>query len=185
MRSERLEPRHKIREWIRFACECNDVPELAQVVFVEWNGRFTHRLGDATYNRITYRARIRLSSVLWPRASEEVRMETVVHEACHVIVGFKHGYVPRPHSSEWKAAMRNCGFEPHRLHTIDRTGLARRRRRFILCDCPNQGIEKKCRIRAREYNLVRNGTEFWCKVCGLHLHQDSSIEEDRTATLQN
>ena len=43
-----VEDRQKIREWIRFACECNEVPELAQVVLVEWNGRFTLRLGDAT-----------------------------------------------------------------------------------------------------------------------------------------
>jgi hypothetical protein len=35
-----------INEWIRFACECNGVPELAQAIVVEWNSRFTRRLGD-------------------------------------------------------------------------------------------------------------------------------------------
>ena len=102
--------------------------------------------------------------------------ETVIHEACHVIVGFKHGYAPRPHGSEWKKAMQNCGLKPHRLHTIDRTGLARRRRLFVLCDCPK---EQKCRILVRQFNLIRRGEEFWCKTCGLHLHQNLSIEEDR------
>jgi len=176
-----VEDQHKIRKWIRFACDCNGVPELAQVILVEWNGRFTHRLGDAIYNRISMRARIRLSLPLWQRLSEETRRETVIHEACHVIVGFKHGFVRRPHGSEWKEAMRNCGVNPRRLHSIDRTGLARRRRRFVLCDCPN---EQKCRILVRQFNLVRRGTEFWCKVCGLHLDRNASIEEDRTATLQ-
>jgi predicted SprT family Zn-dependent metalloprotease len=106
-------------------------------------------------------------------------METVVHEACHVIVGFKHGFGPAAHGAEWKKAMRNCGIEPHRLHSVDRAGLARRKRRFILCDCPN---EQKCRILVRPFNLLRRGNEFWCKVCGLHLDQHSSIEEDRKAS---
>jgi hypothetical protein len=28
---------------------------------------------------------------------------------------------------------------------------------------------------------LRKGTQMWCKLCGLHLHQHSSIEEDRRA----
>jgi len=176
-----VEDRQKIREWIRFACKRNSVPELAQIIVVEWNPRFTCRLGDAIYSPSTYRARIRLSSTLWPRASEKERRETVVHETCHIVVGYKHGYVAYPHGAEWREKMRNCGLKPLRTHRIDRTGLARRQRRFILCDCPNQGVEKKCRIGVREFNLVRWGKEFWCKVCGLHLNQNSSIEEDRRA----
>jgi SprT protein len=171
-----------IRRWIRFACDCNGVPELAQTFIIEWDRRFTSRLGDGSYNRISMRARIRLSIPLWQRASAQDRRETVVHEACHVIVDYKQGYNSRPHGSEWKKAMKNCGLEPRRLHSVDRTGLARKRRRFVLCDCPHDSVEKKCRIRAREFNLVRKGTEFWCKVCGLHLNLNSSIEEDRTAS---
>ncbi len=170
-----MEDRHKIRGWIKHACDCNSVPELAQVILVEWNGRFTHRLGDARYCPTSMRARIRLSVPLWPRISEEERRETVVHETCHCIVGYKFGFVPA-HSSEWKQAMQNCGIEPRRLHSIDRTGLARRKRRFVLCDCPN---EQKCRILVRQFNLVRRGEEFWCKVCGLHLHRESAIEEEQ------
>ena len=170
----RLEHRH-IREWIRFACDCNSVSELAQVILVEFNPRFTRRMGDGGYDHLTYRATIRLSIPLWPRASAEDKKETVIHEACHCVVGFKHGQVAA-HGLEWKAAMRNCGVEPLRTHTVDRTGLARRQRRFVLLDCPNQGVKHKCRINAREYNLVRRGTEFWCRNCGLHLHQNSAIE---------
>ena len=92
----KIADRH-IKEWIRFACECNEVPELAQVIVVEWNPRFTRRLGDAGYSPITYRARIRLSIPLWPRASEQDRRETVIHETCHLIVGFKHGFGPAAH----------------------------------------------------------------------------------------
>jgi SprT protein len=174
-----------IKEWIWFACQRNDAEELAQAIIVEWNPRFTRRLGDGIYSPVTFRARIRLSLPLWPRASEKDRRETVIHEACHCIVGYKHGVVA-PHGLEWKAAMRNCGVEPLRHHNVDRTGLARRQRLFILLDCPNEGLERKCRIRSKEFNLLRQGKWFVCKVCGLNLSRESAIEEDRreAATVQ-
>jgi len=167
-----------IKEWIWFACQRNDAEELAQAIIVEWNSRFTRRLGDGVYSPITFRARIRLSLPLWPRASEKERRETVIHEACHCIVGYKFGVVA-PHGPEWKQAMTNCGVEPLRHHNVDRTGLARRRRLFILLDCPNQGLEKKCRIRSKEFNLLQQGKWFVCKVCGLHLTRESALQEDR------
>ena len=167
-----------IRKCIRYACERNGVPELTKVIYIEWNSRFTSRLGDAIYNSISMGARIRLSVPLWPRASENDRRETVIHETCHVIVGFKHGFGPAAHGSEWRGAMQNCGVEPRRLHSVDRTGLARRRRLFILHDCPN---DMKCRITTRQFNLLRRGTQMWCKVCGLHLNRESAVEEERRA----
>lgn len=58
--------------------------------------------------------------------------------------------------------------EPHELQE----------RRFIFLDCPNEGIEYKCRCTVNEYNLLRQGSELWCKKCGLHLTKDSPIEEE-------
>jgi SprT protein len=170
-----MDDRH-IRQWIKFACDCNGVSELAQVIVVEWNRRFTRRLGDAAYSPTTYRARIRLS--LWPRASEEDRRETIIHETCHLVAFYQHGFVAA-HGHEWRLAMRNCGVEPLRLHTVDRTGLARRQRRFVLLDCPQDGSDMKCRCTVREFNLLRRGKEFWYKVCGLHVNRDSAIEEEQ------
>ena len=178
-----MDDRH-IRSWIRFACERNEVSELAQVVVIEWNRRFTRRLGDAAYRSTTFRARIRLSLPLWPRTTEEDRRETVIHETCHLIAFYKFGQVAAPHGTEWKEAMQNCGIQPTRLHSVDRTGLARRQRRFILLDCPNEGVVRKCRITAREFNRVRRGQEFWCRNCGLHLDQKSAVEEDRAESLK-
>ena len=175
-----MDNRH-IREWVWFACDCNGVPELAQVIVVEWNRRFTRRLGDGMYSVITMAAKIRLSIPLWPRTSDQDRRETVIHEACHVIVKYRHGPFVRDHGSEWRAAMRNCGVEPLRTHSIDRTGLARPQRRFILHQCPNRGVEHKCRISLREFHLLEKGIEFWCKRCGIHVTENSPIEEDRTA----
>jgi SprT protein len=173
-----MDDRH-IRDWIRFACERNGVSELAQVIHVEWNRRFTRRLGDAGYNSVTFRARIRLSIPLWPRTSERDRRETVIHEACHIIVGYKFGFAAA-HGPKWQEAMENCSVEPLRTHSVDRTGLARKQRRFILLDCPHEGLEQKCRCTSREYNKLRRGVEMWCRNCGLHLDRDVAVEEDRT-----
>ena len=89
MKTSSEDDRH-IRQWIRLACDSNGVSELAQVIVVEWNPRFTRRLGDAGYSSTTYRARIRLSIPLWPRSTEEDRRETVVHEACHIIAFYNN-----------------------------------------------------------------------------------------------
>jgi hypothetical protein len=70
MKTSSEDDRH-IRTWIRFACDSNEVPELSQVIVVEWNRRFTRRLGDAAYSPITFRAKIRLSLPLWPRATDQ------------------------------------------------------------------------------------------------------------------
>ena len=136
---ETPEDRRHVGHWIRFACECNLVPELAQVILVEWNPRFTRRLGDGGYNRHSMGARVRLSLPLWPRASEADRRETVIHETCHVIIGYKFGNA-RHHGPEWKEAMKNCGVEPQRTHSVDRTGLARRQKQFILLGCPHSEL---------------------------------------------
>ena len=173
-----MQDRHLIRRWIQFACDCNGVPEFGQVIVSEWNPRFTRKMGDATYNSQTYRARIRLSIPLWSRASDTAKRETVIHEACHIIVAYKQGNkVRRPHGPEWKEAMRNCGVQPIRTHSVDRTGLARRQRLFILGDCPN---EHKCRMRVQHFNMVQAGYTLECKHCGLVVNGTSPMVEDQT-----
>jgi SprT protein len=169
-----MEDQH-IREWIRFACERNGVPQLAQKIVVEWNSRFTRRLADGMWSATRKLGRIRLSSPLWGRVSEEEQRTTVIHETCHVIVFRQHGNAA-PHGPEWRQAMRNCGLEPISTHNVDRTGLARKQRRFILCDCPR---ETKCRISARVVGQLRAGRELWCEKCGLRLDRNAAVEEER------
>lgn len=143
LRRTKLHDRHKIKEWILFVCERNNAEQLAKIIIVEWNSRFTRRMGDAIYSPISMRARIRLSLPLWPRASAQDRRETVIHETCHCVVGYKHGYAASAHGSAWKKAMQNCGVEPIRLHSVDRAGLIRRRRLFILLPLSQRRHRKK------------------------------------------
>ena len=107
-----------VTPWVRLACHYNNVPELAQAIVIEWNRRFTRRLGDAVFNPITFQSRIRLSIPLWPRASPQDRMETVVHEACHLIAWHKFGLFVAPHGAEWRQAMKNCGVQPDERTTL-------------------------------------------------------------------
>ncbi|MEN6368020.1 MAG: SprT-like domain-containing protein [Thermoguttaceae bacterium] len=158
----------------------NDVPELAQAIVIEWNPRFTRRLGDAIFNPTTFQSKIRLAIPLWPRASFQDKRETVVHEACHLIVWYKLGQFIKPHGPEWRQAMENCGVQPLRTHEVDRTDLARRQRRFVLLDCPNQGHEHKCRMGVREFNQIHKGVVMECKKCGLVVKLEAVEEEDWT-----
>jgi SprT protein len=135
-------------------------------------------MGDAAYNPITFQARIRLSIPLWPRASDKDRMETVIHETCHIIIFYKHGQFVTNHGVEWRQAMKNCGVEPTRLHSVDRTGLVRRQRWFILLGCPNQNTEGKCRMNIRHFKKVQDGAVLYCKKCGLMVNRESAVEED-------
>lgn len=109
-------------------------------VDVEWNDRFTSRLGDAAYN--PQGSRVRFSTPLWTRASEQDRYETVVHEVCHVVAKHQNrGRKIEPHGHEWQRLMRRCGVEPKRCHNIDRTGLARTRRTVSAwCGCQEHKI---------------------------------------------
>ena len=145
------------------------------MIVVEWNRRFTKRLGDAAYNSVTFRARIRLSIPLWPRASDQDRRETVIHEACHLIAFYKFGQVAAPHGTGWKQAMRNCGIRPLRTHRVDRSGLTDATAVLSSSTVLIRHWRRNVVAQPREFNLLRRGKEFWCRNCGLHLTKPCPI----------
>src|SRR6185436_3239730 len=101
--------RKGIKEAIAFACEANGVPEIIPRISVQFNPRFTNRMGDALFNGTIMR--IRLSTPLWGRASDEQKRETVIHEACHIIARYKHGLDIRPHGYHWISCMKKAGIK--------------------------------------------------------------------------
>ena len=166
-------------------------PTLEPLLRIEWNARFTSRLGDAMYldegaiAQTAFRtgrrsvlgwepmARVRFSIPLWPRASRTERDETVAHEVAHLITvarwtaslsaPLRFGTLrpparPSAHGREWQAIMREMGYVPKRCHSVDRTGLARRRksRRTYALRCPNcdrtymVGAQRHARAARRE-----------------------------------
>ena len=149
----------QIRERIEFACNANSVPELANKITFEFNNRFTAKAGEANYSKNN----IRISTKLFARASEAEQVETVIHEASHLISYAKHGKIGRGHKDLWKATMRNCGVIPNRTHNIDCTGLARKNSTHtITCSKCGHNIT----ISSNRVTRMINGTRYVHKTCG-------------------
>ncbi len=152
----------QIREYIAFACEKNGVPELAAKISWSWNGRFTSRMGDASY----IKSRIRLSSVLFPRAAQKKQRNTVIHEAAHIIASYKANGARCGHDYRWKRAMIAAGERPTRCYSsadVDRTGLSRRGkgRQKAFCGCI-RGVT----VGPQQASKIRSGrARYSCRKC--------------------
>jgi predicted SprT family Zn-dependent metalloprotease len=152
------------RELLAITCLLCDVPDLAGLTDLVWNSRFTARMGDARWDARLGRGRIRLSRALWPRASRDEQVETIVHEACHVIAGFLHG-PKQGHGPRWQELMRRCGYEnPRRCHAVDEEAIRARRlaqRHRAFCGCPEGVLVTSVAVRR-----MQQGGKYGCRRCG-------------------
>jgi predicted SprT family Zn-dependent metalloprotease len=152
-----------IREYIDIACHVCGVPELAGKIRVVWNGRFSARMGDARWDPARGTGLIRLSRPLWPKASEEERMETVIHEACHVIADYKFGGRQR-HGPRWRQMMALCGYRnARRCHAVNRDEiLARRQQNRLRAAC---GCAEGVTVGPLQARRIRAGVVYRCRRC--------------------
>jgi len=154
-----------IREQIETACRVCSAPELCGRIRVTWNGRFIARMGDARWDKVRGLGLIRLSRPLWPRASDEERRETVIHETCHVIADYRFGG-KQGHGPAWKRMMALCGYtQPQRCHSVDREAIQQRRaqRRIEVrgrCGCTAGVI-----LGPVQAQRLRRGTTYRCRKC--------------------
>jgi SprT protein len=154
-----------IRELIEWACRACGVPELSGKIRLTWSARFIARMGDARWDGRHGLGIIRLSRPLWPKASDEERRETVIHETCHVIAdrrfGGKQGHGPR-----WRHMMALCGYPaPQRCHSVDREAIQQRRERKRVevrarCGCAGGVVVGP--VQARR---IRAGMAYRCRTC--------------------
>jgi SprT protein len=157
--------RDAIREQIEGACRACGVPELIGRIRVVWSGRFIARMGDARWDKRHGTGIIRLSRPLWPKASDEERRETVVHETCHVIADYRFGG-KQGHGSRWRQMMALCSYaRPTRCHSVDREAIQARRERKRVevqarCGCAEGVILGP--VQARR---VRAGVVYRCRKC--------------------
>ena len=84
-----------------------NTPELAARTTIEWSPRLTRSLGRCYPERRL----IRLASFL-DEAPNGLLEEVLCHELAHVAARELHGTRIRPHGPEWKALMRDAGYEP-------------------------------------------------------------------------
>jgi predicted SprT family Zn-dependent metalloprotease len=154
-----------IRELIEGACRACGVPELSGKIRVTWSGRFIARMGDARWDKRRGLGLIRLSRPLWPKASDEERRETVIHEACHVIAdhrfGGKQGHGPR-----WRQMMALCGYaRPQRCHSVDHEAIQRRRERRRVEVRANCGCAEGVVLGPVQARRLRAGAAYRCCKC--------------------
>lgn len=158
-------PRVEIREWIRFACECNGCPELADNIRVVWSNQLKRTMGNCGRDRQSGFGRfwlIKLSVPIFECASDEERYKVIVHEACHAIDDYINGEfdpIANGHGPKWQRIMRNCGIEPERYHYVDTSGLVNKH----VYVCPN--CDKEFRLSTRLHNQVRSGRYRICPKC--------------------
>ena len=152
---------------INETCETLGVPELVNLLYVDFNNRYTNKLGSAQprYNAVSRHlesALIQFSTQLWKLATEKQRHEVVVHETCHVVNNYLNGRYVKGHGREWAALMNRCGLPANRCHTVDRSALRQNRKRHhIQCHCPN-GIYVTSNIITK----IANGQRRRCNGCG-------------------
>jgi len=115
--------KREIDEAIQMACEKNDCLDLFKKIKVEYSNRMTRAAGKAYYTKNL----IVLSAPLLRRTARQDQIDTVVHEACHLISWHLHSTAGRGHGRAWRKTMILAGYpNPARCHTINRTGLHRR-----------------------------------------------------------
>ena len=153
-------------------------PELSEKTVFEFNGRFTSRLGDATFRR-NGTHRIRLSRPIWPHIDDDERENTIVHEAAHIAAPHlkleklkqgKYGVIQTPrigHGPEWKRLMRQAGFRPERCHTVDTAALGLKRKRYrYTYPC---GCSTPCKVGPKHHKAVNEFRRVKCLLCQTYL----------------
>lgn len=152
-----------VMEYVAIACTLCGVDELTERIRVAWSGRFSARMGDARWDHRRGLGFIRLSSQLWPKASPDEQLETIAHEASHVIADHKFGG-RQMHGPRWQEMMRRCGYQnPRRCHRVDIDEIrTRRRRRQLRAACGCLGGILISLIVARR---VQAGAAYACRTC--------------------
>lgn len=144
---------------------CMNEFKLNQRVNIEFNHRFTRKMGQAKGNNRLGLYTVRLSVPLFMRATEEDRENTIIHEVAHIITFILYPKAT-PHGREWQMVHRKLGKEPSRCHTIDRTGLSRKVA-TVKCKC-------KCRVWEVTKTLYTRRTKVlnivgMCPKCKTHV----------------
>jgi predicted SprT family Zn-dependent metalloprotease len=90
-------------------CSCNGQTDAVGRIRFSWCTRLYRSIANCRYDESEGKWEIHLSSRLFPLASFDECVETVVHEVCHVlsdIIGVKDA----GHGEVWKLCMERAGY---------------------------------------------------------------------------
>lgn len=162
----------EVAEWVRFACECNGVPDLVERISIRWSTRMTLAMGRVKRNYTGWE--IALSVGLFNNATTEEQYNTIVHEACHAIDDYVNdGWcnIAGGHGPQWQRIMRNCGIEPTRYHDVSRKGLITRY--VYACACGRRFNCSKI-----IHNKMRRGQSRICTSCKGDIEYTGEITDE-------
>jgi len=158
--------KHAVSVWIGQTLTTLDRLDILDDLKVEWNPRFTSKMGSARIKALAREMSVRFSMPLWPRATPKERRETTVHEVCHIVayqIAWEQGEKIQPHGPEWQALMLRCGVQPERTHSVDNKGLSKRKRINVSCGC--QTIDVTPYVAGR----MAAGVTYRCRRCKVQL----------------
>ena len=142
------------KEDIKKAC---DICGLAMYPSVVFNNRLRVTAGRAWFPKCS----IDLSLQLWTRMTREDRLQTTVHEACHVISYMKTRFIG--HNKYWKHYMIKCGLKPLRCHKYNTKGLKNKVKRYdFICGC---GLRKGILTKKIATKIITHNLTALCNTC--------------------
>lgn len=124
----------EITKLIDRACFLNGMGNLSAHINWQWSNGLKTTAGTANY--ITMR--VKLSRFVFSKATREEQINTVIHEACHIIAYAKDKSCS-PHGHVWQQCMMLAGENPTRCHNVD-IGPRKRRSDSVsyTCSCPGK-----------------------------------------------
>lgn len=100
------------------------VPQLLNITAIEFNNKFRRKGADAIYYHNRGYGRIRFSTKIFNLMGYDEQLNTVAHEAAHLVDSYKHGHCTG-HGPSWKKLMTQLGFTPTICHSINARRLER------------------------------------------------------------
>lgn len=146
------------------------VPNLSNMTQIEFNRKFITTAGDAALRKSyhpVYKGKIRLSTRYFATASEKNKLETVVHEACHIANKYLY-YVDsdwRQFHYDYKAEKQTKGHGPGWISLMQRMKVPANRyhcenvtqfKTYYLYVCPTCNFEWK--LTSNMGSRILNGT---------------------------
>lgn len=158
--------KQEVLDWVKFSCDTCETPELFEKITVKYSARMTRTLGRAFYDE----NKIKLSTkyINHPDYTEMEFIETIIHEACHLICYHIYGDSLKiktgknkirwdSHGARWKRLMVKCGVPPERLYT-GKARIKRNRKnlppKYIYAICTD--CERIVRITQKDYYYYKN-----------------------------
>lgn len=166
----------EIEQWVMYALDCCGRRELFPILEFNYRHNMTKNLGTARYSSNWGRPRgiIALSRDWFKVLPEQEKIDTVIHEVCHIVtdvdllnssgrsayewsIAMRENRRKKGHCRLWASYMDKCGL-PSRSCYVGDVKLETLTPGYCLC--------KEWKLTKQRAGRIRNGTNsYFCRVC--------------------